>query len=236
MLGWSIGGGSRRNAAALNFIMQACGTAILAFASGVPALICGCVLFGLGVGNLVSLPPLIIQREFAAGDVGRAVALTVAINQATFAFAPAVLGALRDFAGSYTLAFGIVGADSIGRGGDHRIVPPRRRAAMTRPLAPGDARRHHRRMLLGIIKYLVLTGCAAAWGYAAYPRARARFEQRLSKAARNPFEVEAFGLAPRHDVPARSAEARDRIAPQGLHQAFAGHVGPGALPARHPLF
>jgi MFS family permease len=108
ILGWLIGEGNRRHAAAVNFVMQACGTALLTVASGVPLLLCGCVLFGLGVGNLVSLPPLIIQREFPAGDVGRAVALTVAINQAVFAFAPSILGVLRDIEGSYTVPFAVV--------------------------------------------------------------------------------------------------------------------------------
>ena len=70
-------------------------------------LLSGCILFGLGVGNLVSLPPLIIQREFSPGDVGRAVALTVATNQAVFAFAPAILGLLRDIEGDYSAAFGV---------------------------------------------------------------------------------------------------------------------------------
>jgi len=64
-------------------------------------------LFGLGVGNLVSLPPLIMQKEFAAGDVSKAVALTVAINQAVFAFAPAVLGTVHDIASGYVWSFGL---------------------------------------------------------------------------------------------------------------------------------
>ncbi|HZB55685.1 MAG TPA: MFS transporter, partial [Reyranella sp.] len=67
-----------------------------------------CVLFGLGVGNLNSLPPLIAQREFRAADVAMVVALTIAINQAVFAFAPAILGALRDVSGSYVVAFLVV--------------------------------------------------------------------------------------------------------------------------------
>lgn len=40
----------------------------------------GRALLALGVANLVSRPP-IIQTEFMAADVGKAVALTVAINQ-----------------------------------------------------------------------------------------------------------------------------------------------------------
>ena len=107
MFGWILGEDNRRMAAAGNFIMQACGTMLLTISSDVPLLLSGCILFGLGVGNLVSLPPLIIQREFSPGDVGRAVALTVAINQAVFAFAPAILGLLRDIEGDYSAAFGV---------------------------------------------------------------------------------------------------------------------------------
>jgi cyanate permease len=72
---------------------------------GMVLLAAGCVLFGLGVGNLTSLPPLIAQREFRPVDVGTVVALVVAINQAIFAFAPAIFGALRDFTGNYMVAF-----------------------------------------------------------------------------------------------------------------------------------
>jgi cyanate permease len=67
----------------------------------VAPLLAACVLFGLGLGNLVSLPPLIAEREFAPIDLGRVVALAVALNQAVFSFAPAVFGALHDLAGSY---------------------------------------------------------------------------------------------------------------------------------------
>lgn len=107
VLGWAIGERSRRKAALINLLVQACGTLLLTVGAGIPTLLIGCVLFGLGLGNLVSLPPLIIQREFAACDVSRAVALVIAINQAAFAFAPGVLGALRDLGGSYTLPFAI---------------------------------------------------------------------------------------------------------------------------------
>jgi len=106
-LGWLLGNRDRRKAASVNFAVQACGTALLMWGSGAPALLGGCVLFGLGVGNLISLPPLIAQREFDPDEVGMVVALITAINQAVFAFAPAVLGALRDLQGGYALPFGI---------------------------------------------------------------------------------------------------------------------------------
>jgi predicted MFS family arabinose efflux permease len=101
---------NRRQVAAFNFLVQAAGTTLLTLANSTPALVSGCILFGLGVGNLVSLPPLIIQKEFAPGDVGKAVALMVAINQAVFAFAPAVLGTVRDIASGYFWSFGLAAA------------------------------------------------------------------------------------------------------------------------------
>jgi predicted MFS family arabinose efflux permease len=97
-----------RAAAAGNFALQACGFLLICRGDG--AALVGCVLFGLGLGNLVSLPPLIIEREFAAADVGRAVALTIAINQATFSFAPALFGVLHDLAGGYGAALALAAA------------------------------------------------------------------------------------------------------------------------------
>jgi MFS family permease len=89
-----------RRAAAANFAVQASGFLLLSSGSAAAGL-AGCVLFGLGLGNLVSLPPLIVECEFDHGDVGRVVALAIAVNQATFSFAPGVFGALHDFFGSY---------------------------------------------------------------------------------------------------------------------------------------
>jgi len=92
----------RRVVAALNFAIQIAGTTSLlaAGSSSVILSLLGCTLFGLGVGNLVSLPPLIAQTEFNRSDVLRVVALMTATNQAVFAFAPVVLGTLNDLIGS----------------------------------------------------------------------------------------------------------------------------------------
>src|SRR5207302_348042 len=64
----------------------------------VPLLLLGVILFGAGIGNATSLPPLIAQAEFAEDDVARVVALIVAIAQGSFAFAPAVFGLIRESA------------------------------------------------------------------------------------------------------------------------------------------
>ena len=106
-----IGGRDRRHAASANFLLQAAGTAFLAFGSDAPvAIALGCACFGLGLGNLISLPPLIAQAEFPRVSVGRVVGLITAINQGVYAFAPAIFGVLRELAGSYTLAFALAAA------------------------------------------------------------------------------------------------------------------------------
>jgi MFS family permease len=105
-----ISDGDRRLVALGHFTMQAFGVACLALGTNVVMLLLGCILFGLPMGNLVSLPPLIAQKEFAQVDVPRVVALVTAANQVVFAFAPAILGVLREVSGGYTAPFLIVAA------------------------------------------------------------------------------------------------------------------------------
>jgi hypothetical protein len=93
-------GADRRLVACGGYAAQLAGSIVLmvAGATSVPLLLLGVVLFGAGFGNATSLPPLIAQVEFVKDDVQRVVALIVGIAQGTFAFAPAILGLLRDFA------------------------------------------------------------------------------------------------------------------------------------------
>jgi hypothetical protein len=83
-----------------NYIVQILGSLAFAFAAGenVPLLLLGVALFGAGIGNTTSLPPLIAQSEFVQEDVSRVVPLIVGIGQATYAFAPAMFGFLRELA------------------------------------------------------------------------------------------------------------------------------------------
>ncbi len=89
----------RRLVAAATYLVQAVGCFALAMAIGqsAPILLLGILLFGIGIGNVTSLPPLIAQVEFARADVARAIALATAIAQASYAFAPAAFGLLREW-------------------------------------------------------------------------------------------------------------------------------------------
>ena len=57
----------------------------------------GVVLFGAGIGNATSLPPLIAPVEFSEDRVPCVVALKVAVVQAAHAFAPATFGLVKEF-------------------------------------------------------------------------------------------------------------------------------------------
>ena len=94
-------GGDRRVAAAIVYGIQLVGVLLLCWASGQQPLwiLLAVALFGAGIGNATSLPPLIAQTEFARESVQRVVALTVAMAQATYAFAPAVFGAILVWTG-----------------------------------------------------------------------------------------------------------------------------------------
>jgi hypothetical protein len=98
-LGWIIQrGGDRRLYASANYAIQLVGSLLLLAAGGsdITLLIAGVLLFGLGVGNTTSLPPLVAQTEFVKEEVLRVVALIVAIAQGGYAFAPAVFGLIRE--------------------------------------------------------------------------------------------------------------------------------------------
>jgi hypothetical protein len=101
LVGWLMPvGADRRLFGCGNYFVQILGSLAFLFAAGdnVPLLLLGVVLFGAGIGNSTSLPPLIAQAEFVKDDVSRVVPLIVAIGQATYAFAPAAFGFIRELA------------------------------------------------------------------------------------------------------------------------------------------
>lgn len=81
--------GDRRTVACTSWAVQMFGALLLLISPGQgPLLWAGIVLFGAGIGNTTSLPPLVAQTDFAAQDVARVVALIVALSQALYALAP----------------------------------------------------------------------------------------------------------------------------------------------------
>ena len=103
---------------------------VLLSTSSVAGLYLGCILFGFGVGNLITLPGLIVQQEFPRRDFARAVSLNVAMTQLVAAVGPYVLGLLHDLSGNYRIV-----ADRLPCPAD------RRRAADPGPAEPAHYRR-----------------------------------------------------------------------------------------------
>ena len=102
LVGWLMpADADRRLVSGLCYAVQITGSVVLILAAGrnAPLLILGVLLFGSGIGNATSLPPLIAQMEFTPADVRRVVALIVAISQAAYALAPMAFGLARDLSG-----------------------------------------------------------------------------------------------------------------------------------------
>jgi predicted MFS family arabinose efflux permease len=103
---------NQRLASSLSFVSQAVALAVIINVHNDFVLIAACALFGFSVGNLITLPSLIVQREFDPRSFGVLVSLITAINQITYAFGPGVVGVLRDMSGSYSLPFyGCIGLE-----------------------------------------------------------------------------------------------------------------------------
>src|SRR3954447_11010362 len=105
---------NQRLASVISFVSQALALVVIINVHNDVVLIAACALFGFSVGNLITLPSLIVQREFDPRAFGVLVSLITAINQVTYAFGPVVIGVLRDASGSYALPFyGCIGLELI---------------------------------------------------------------------------------------------------------------------------
>src|SRR5438552_12859490 len=101
---------SRRLVAGATLVVQTIGLALLAWAPSPGGVYAGCALFGWGVGNLTTLPGLILAVEWPRERFSVLVGLVVGINQFTFAFGPSLVGVLRDWSGTYAPALGACAA------------------------------------------------------------------------------------------------------------------------------
>jgi len=97
---------NRRLVSSATLVTQIIGLALLAWARSPVVVYAGCALFGLGVGNLTTLPGLILAVEWPREQFSALVGLVVGINQFTFAFGPSLVGVVRDWSGTYGVALG----------------------------------------------------------------------------------------------------------------------------------
>jgi len=71
------------------------------------ALMMGVVLYGMTAGNVTTLPPIIVRREFGASSFGIVFGICAMIMQLMSAMGPGVFGLLFDWSGNYRLPLAI---------------------------------------------------------------------------------------------------------------------------------
>jgi MFS family permease len=96
-----------RRVTAVSVLSQAAVLLVMTQTTDVTVLFIGCAVFGLTVGNIITLPAVVIQREFEASSFGLLVGLSTAIGQFTCVVGPALLGLLRDLAGGYAASLAL---------------------------------------------------------------------------------------------------------------------------------
>lgn len=106
-----------RQTSAMVLLMAGIGMLIIGMTDSVPMIIAGIMVFGFNVGNLTTLPALIVRREFGAASFGRIFGITGTCMQLLSALGPALFGLLYDLTGSYftplMMAATLLGASAV---------------------------------------------------------------------------------------------------------------------------
>jgi MFS family permease len=92
-----------RRATAASFGLQALGMLMMVASDAPGWVIAGCCLVGASVGNVITLPAMFAQREFAAQHYGAVILRIWSIGQVMYAFGPMGAGLLLGLTGSSTV-------------------------------------------------------------------------------------------------------------------------------------
>jgi predicted MFS family arabinose efflux permease len=90
-----------RRASAVTFLMQTVTLTAMTFTQDATLLLLLCCLFGFAAGNLLTLPQVVLQREFAPASFAMLVALASSIVTLVAAVGPGLIGVVRDATGGY---------------------------------------------------------------------------------------------------------------------------------------
>ena len=93
-----------RKLSAVNIGAQGVALAVMAAWPSPTVLVVASLVFGLGVGNLITFPPLLAREEFGQRSFGTVFGLVGAATQAGVALGPGLMGLLHDLLGSYQTA------------------------------------------------------------------------------------------------------------------------------------
>lgn len=93
-----------RLAAAVSLVSQAVAVSIICLTEDVQLVLLASGVFGFSVGNLITLPPLIIHREFEVQNFTVVMGLFTSISGTVGAFGPVLIGLIRGWRGDYGAA------------------------------------------------------------------------------------------------------------------------------------
>ena len=93
-----------RLAAAISIVSQAAALLVIRQTDSVPVILTASAVFGFSVGNLITLPPLIIHREFSGGSFVVVMGLSTAISGTIGALGPGLIGVIRGWSSDYDAA------------------------------------------------------------------------------------------------------------------------------------
>ncbi|MDQ3385066.1 MAG: MFS transporter [Actinomycetota bacterium] len=103
--GWLLGRVALRPACLTWLVLQACGLTGLAAVEGRLGLLVSASVFGLSVGNVLLLQPVVLADVFGVRDYPRIFATSQLVSTVGIASGPFVLGILRDATDGYLLAY-----------------------------------------------------------------------------------------------------------------------------------
>jgi MFS family permease len=126
---------SPRLVVAAVFVMQACALGLLLAAGEAAGLVLFTALFGVSMGSVVALQPLILADYFGLREFASIMGVVTMFGMVISALGPAAAGFIYDAAGSYTIAFtGFLAIDAVAAA----LVLSSRRPSM--PCAPDGER------------------------------------------------------------------------------------------------
>jgi cyanate permease len=96
-----------RLACAASMTSQAAALFVLLQSTSPTVLLVCCGVYGFSIGNMITFPPLIIQREIGSTAFAAAMGLGTSISGIVSAFGPGIVGLVRSFTGNYTTAFAV---------------------------------------------------------------------------------------------------------------------------------
>ncbi len=92
---------------AVSLVSQAAALLAITQTDNATALFAACSVFGFTIGNLITLPPLIIHREFDATAFTVVMGLSTALSGIVGALGPGLVGLVRSLSGGYAVALAL---------------------------------------------------------------------------------------------------------------------------------